>query len=94
MSDFLRDQTSGELAGWLAYLRVDDEAQAQRTAIAMMKAFRGGLAQPAKQADDDDQIIDTTDPKFAQQFQGFINTPGRPQQTIPRPMQSTQIIKG
>jgi len=94
VSDFLRDQTSGELAGWLAYLRVDDEAQAQRTAIAMMKAFGGAKAKRADD-DEDEPVIDTTDPKFAQTFKGFINAPGT-QRNMPvqKPQRSTEIIIG
>jgi len=88
----LRDQTSGELAGWLAYLRVDDEAQAQRTAIAILKAFNGGRQTKARDLDDDDEVIDTTAPGFADKFKGFTNAPQ--QRSIPRPMNSTQILKG
>lgn len=94
MRDFLRDQTGGELAGWLAYLRVDDEARAQRTAIAILKAFGGGKQQAKQAVDDEDEpVIDTTDPEFAKNFKGFVNKPLQPQRQM-RPMQSTQILRG
>jgi hypothetical protein len=66
----LQSQTGGELAGWLAYLRVDDEAQSQRTTLAFLKAFgRGNAQQPAKPAAE--PVIDTTDPNFVKTFKGF-----------------------
>jgi hypothetical protein len=72
VQDFLRDQTGGELAGWLAYLRVDDEVKSQQTTIAILKAFsRGQAQQPAKPAVDPEPVIDTTDPEFAKHFKGF-----------------------
>jgi hypothetical protein len=64
----LRDQTSGELAGLLAYLRIDDEVQMQRMTLAFMKAFGGGnqASPPARE-----EVIDTTDPDFVKNFRGF-----------------------
>ncbi len=77
MSDFLQGQTSGELAGWIAYLLVDDEVQTQRTTIAMLKALiKAGTIHPAKPVEEDEPVIDTTNPAFAKNFQGFINAPG------------------
>lgn len=78
MEDFLRDQTSAELTGWLAYLSVDDKVQSQRTTLALLEAMiKAGTVHPGKPVDDDEPIIDTTDPSFAQNFQGFINAPGQ-----------------
>ena len=96
VSDFLRDQTGGELAGWVAYLRVDDEAQAQRTALAIIKAFNGGKKAAASADDDDEEVIDTTKPDFAEKFKGFVGTPiGRqPQRSMPQRQTSTQILMG
>lgn len=90
MSDFLKDQTSGELAGWLAYLQVDDEVQMQRTTLAMLKASGGGKTQSVSRMVDGEAPIDTTDPKFAKHFQGFIDKPG----LRPKRMQSTEIKIG
>ncbi len=94
MEDFLRETTSAELTGWFAYLQVDDEVQAQRTAIALLKAFNGGQKRPAQQTDDDEEVIDTTKPEFAQQFKGFTNTPKQPQRSMPTRPMSTQILMG
>jgi hypothetical protein len=58
-------------------LSVDDEAQAQRTELAILKALGRIKTQPAKPIEDDEPIIDTTDPSFAKSFQGFINAPGQ-----------------
>ena len=84
----MRRQGSREFSGWLAYERIEDEIWMRRLAMLL----RAGPV--PRSSDDDEEVIDTTKPEFAQQFQGFINTPGRQQPSIPRPMQSTQIIMG
>lgn len=86
--------TSAELTGWLAYLSVDDEVQAQRIAYAIVKAFGGGKAQKHA-VDEDEEVIDTTSPDFAKNFKGFTGTPAPPQRGIPqRQMMSTEILLG
>lgn len=95
VGDFLQETTSAELIGWQAYLQVDDEIQVQRLAYAIVKAFNGdqkGQKKPAKHIEEDGEVIDTTDPKFAEQFKGF--TYAKPQQPrIPR-QTSTEILFG
>jgi hypothetical protein len=88
VQDFLRDQTSGQLAGLIGYLRVDDEVQMQRMTIAFMKAFGGGQGQPP--AREEEPVIDTTDPEFAKHFKGFNVEKPKPKR---RP-QNTQFITG
>lgn len=90
MADFLADQSSVELAGWLEYERMDDEQQTLRMARAITMAFRVEQRKPID--DDSEEVIDTTAPGFAQQFKGFINEPkvGRP----PQRFQSTEILRG
>jgi hypothetical protein len=86
----LRGQTSGELAGWLAYLRVDDEVQMQRLTIAIMKAFRGGgQGQQPPAREEEEPVIDTTDPDFVKNFRGFNFEKPKPKR---RPLGSTQFI--
>ncbi len=70
VEDFLQAQTSGQLAGLLAYLRVDDEVQTQRMTLAFMRALRGGM-QPSTPAREEEPVIDTTDPNFVKNFKGF-----------------------
>jgi len=88
--------TSAELTGWLAYLQVDDEVQVQRLAYAIVKAFngdqKGPTKKPAKRIEEDEEVIDTTDPKFAEQFQGF--TYAKPQPRVPTRQSSTEILFG
>lgn len=91
--DFLRDQTSGELAGWLAYLRVDDEVQTQRTTIALMKAMKTGTIQQARQPVEEEKPIDTTDPNFVKHFKGFIVGDPPAQRRINR-QANTEIKRG
>ena len=87
----MHETTSAELTGWQAYLRVDDEVQIQRLAYAIVKAFNGDKKQQSKPVEAE-EVIDTTDPKFAEQFQGFTyakpQTPRKPRQT------STEILFG
>jgi hypothetical protein len=98
VEDFLRDQTSGELAGWLAYLLVDDEVQTQRMALAVNRAFVGGKTQSGRRVvddDEDEEIIDTTKPEFAQHFKGFTNTLPQARQSVPQRRQmNTEILFG
>jgi len=64
-----------ELTGWFAYLRVDDQVRADWIASAIIKAFNGNKAAQAG-GNDEEEVIDTTKPEFAQHFQGFIGKPG------------------
>ncbi len=54
---------------------------------AICRAFNGDKdAKGAKSRaveDEDEEIIDTTDPSFAENFKGFINEPGKPQAQVP-----------
>ncbi len=92
LSDFLQDQTSTELTGLLAYLRVDDEVTSQRLAYAIVRAFNGDKSAPAKKQVEEEEVIDTTDPEFAKHFRGF--THGKPQQTRPRRETNTEVLIG
>lgn len=75
--DFLRDHPNGaDLTEMYAYLHRDDEVQIHRLIYAIMKAFNGDGKQP-RPIDDDEEIIDTTNPDFAKHFQGFIGAPGQ-----------------
>lgn len=75
MRDFLRDQSSSELSGWLAYTRIEDEIWTQRIMQAVARVFGSGKVQ--RQVDDDEEVIDTTKPEFAEKFQGFTGAPGQ-----------------
>lgn len=90
----LADLTSAELTGWIAYLQVDDEVQVQRLVYGIVRAFNGDKKDQRgrKPKEEDEEIIDTTDPEFAKHFQGFIHE--KPQQAR-RPRQtSTDILIG
>lgn len=88
--------SSAELTGWFAYLRIDDQVRADWIARAIVKAFNGDRKQAGAIDDDDEEIIDTTDPTFAETFQGFIGQPGgnQPQRSIPPRQTNTQILMG
>lgn len=43
---------------------------------------------------DDDEVIDTTDPQFAGRFAGFTGTPGMAAQQRKVPMNNTEIKFG
>lgn len=94
VDDLLLETTSAELTGWLAYLQVDDEVQVQRLAYAIVKAFNGdkGQKQQPKQAEDE-EVIDATDPKFAEQFKGFTYAKPQPPRK-PTRQSSTEILFG
>ncbi len=86
--------SSIELLGWLHYLEIDDEVQTQRLALAIIRAFGGGKRSKRQVVEDEDEeIIDTTDPKFAASFKGFTNIPGAPQRA-PNRQTNTQILMG
>lgn len=75
--------TSAELTGWFEYLRLDDETQINKTAYAIVKAFGGDKKKAGRSresSDEDEEVIDTTKPEFAQSFKGFINAPQKPTQ--------------
>lgn len=93
MRDFLRDQSSSELSGWLAYTHIEDEIWTQRIMQAVARVFGSGKAQSARSIDDDEEVIDTTSPEFAQTFKGFTGAPGQAQRPQ-RPMRSTEIKFG
>lgn len=90
---------SAELTGWLAYLRVDDEVQAQRTAYAIAKAFGGGEQQKAHAHNskpvvgEEEEVIDTTDPEFVKHFMGFTYG-DKPKNAPNRISESTEIKIG
>ena len=70
----LAELGSSELSGWLAYIQLQDELQVYQMAKAFSLAFGG----PAKRKpgtvaseEEEEEVIDTTSPEFAQQFQGF-----------------------
>lgn len=90
LEDFLSDQTGGQLAGLIAYLRVDDEVQTQRLTLAIMRAFRGEQQAHQPPAREEEPVIDTTDPEFAKHFKGFTIEKPKPKR---RP-QNTQFISG
>lgn len=85
--------TSAELTGWQAYLQVDDEVRAQKMAYAISKAFTSGdgkKSSTAKTAQEEEEVIDTTDPEFAKHFKGFSHAKPQQQQ---RPRQTSTEIK-
>lgn len=92
-------ENGAELTGLFAYLNRDDEMQVLRTAYAIVKAFGGDKPKKGKAHDiddEDEEVIDTTKPEFAQNFKGFINEPGKPtqgQRQFQRQM-NTEIIMG
>lgn len=82
LGDFLEAYQDGaELNGLLAYLHRDDEVQTDRLMYAInraiVQAFGGDKKKQNKLVDDDEEIIDTTDPKFAEQFKGLTGIPGQ-----------------
>ena len=73
--DFLSDQSSIELSGWIEYERIDGERQINMVAQAIAKAFaKPDEKKKASIVDDDDEVIDTTKPGFAEKFKGFSNS--------------------
>jgi hypothetical protein len=89
-------QNSAELTGWFAYLNKDDEVKTNQIANAIARAFGGnpkGQNPQPKQAQDEEEVIDTTDPEFAKNFKGF--TYGKPQPPrMPTNQTSTEILFG
>lgn len=81
LGDFLRDYQDGnELNSAIAYLRRDDEVQTDRLIYAVTRAIVQAFGGDKRQQvvdDDDGPVIDTTDPKFAESFQGFTGIPGQ-----------------
>ena len=74
----MRDHPDGrDLTEKFAYLHRDDEIQMNRLIYAIQRAFNGD--KEASQPTNNEPVIDTTDPKFAEQFQGFTGMPGRTQ---------------
>lgn len=91
VEDFLRDQTSTELSALIEQCRMDDEIQTLRMARAITMAFK--VERKPSGIDDDEEVIDTTKPEFAEKFEGFTNVPG----TKPAPQRAfrnTEIIMG
>lgn len=79
LGDFLEAYQDGdELNSAMAYLHRDDEIQTNRLIYAIIRAFNGdGKKQQQSNMFDGEEIIDTTDPKFAEQFKGLTGMPGR-----------------
>ena len=80
LGDFLRDYQDGnELNSAIAYLRRDDEVQTDRLIYAVTRAIAQAFGNKKQQPvdDDDGPVIDTTDPKFAEQFKGLTGIPGQ-----------------
>ena len=71
LEDFLVDQTSAELTSWIEYERLEDERRINLIACAIAKAFNGDKKKTA--AKDEEEIIDTTQPGFAENFRILNN---------------------
>ena len=80
-----------ELTGLFAYLSKDDELKTQQIAYAIVKALGGEQKGQKQQPAADEEIIDTTDPKFAEQFQGFTYANPQPRKSR---QTSTEILFG
>jgi hypothetical protein len=99
VSDLLQGMTSAELTGWFAYMRVDDEVRAQKAAYAIVKAYNGDKTdgkQPknkGKKHEEEEEVIDTTDPEFAEHFRGFTYG-DKPRAARPRQNVNTEILIG
>lgn len=78
-----------ELTGLFAYLSKDDEVKTQQIAYAIVKALGGDQKGQKPKPAQDEEVIDTTDPSFAKNFQGF--TYAKPQ---PRRQSNTEILFG
>jgi len=77
IGDFLKDYQDGEeLAHVIAYLYRDDEMQTNRLIYAIQRAFNGD-GKTKKPIEDDEELIDTTAPGFAEKFKGFTGVPGQ-----------------
>lgn len=55
---------------------MDDKRQVNWLIYAIIRAFNGDKV-TQKPVDDNEEVIDTTAPGFADQFQGFTGAPGR-----------------
>jgi hypothetical protein len=66
VEDFLLDQTSAELTGWIEHERLEDERRINLIAYAIAKAFNGDKKKIAVK--DEEEIIDTTQPEFVENF--------------------------
>ena len=64
----MADQSSSELAGWIEYERLDAERQINMIKYAIIQAFQKPTATTSNVVDDDDEIIDTTQPGFVDKF--------------------------
>jgi len=84
----LREMDSARLTGWLAYLKLDDEQQMVR----MNRAIMGTGKRTQADDDEDEEVIDTTAPEFAEQFQGFVNHPNPVNTAMNR--SHTEIVMG
>jgi hypothetical protein len=91
----LSEMSSVELTAWFEYLRVDDEVRMQQIVYAIIKAFGGTSTQQTAphRIDNEEEIIDTTDPNFTKLFKGFSYE--KPQsRRRPRRQTSTEIKFG
>jgi hypothetical protein len=76
VADFLADQTSSELATWIEYEQLDSERQVNMVTHAIVRAFQKPTqTNKASVVDDDDEIIDTTQPGFTEKFEIINATP-------------------
>lgn len=92
---------SAELTGWLAYMRVDDEVQAQRLAYGIAKAFGAGDPKKAHAGnkrqpvvEEEEEVIDTTDPEFVKRFMGFTYGDNKTPVNQNVQQQEIEIIEG
>jgi hypothetical protein len=94
----LASMSSMELTAWFEYLRIDDEVRTQRITYAIIKAFGGGTWAQQQTAsyrtDDEEEIIDTTDPNFTKFFQGFSYEKSQQPRRRPRRQTNTEIKFG
>ena len=72
---------------------MEEERQIAMLRQAIVLAFNGDKKAQASPIDDDEEPVDTTDPKFVEQFKGFTGTP-QAQQQQRLPARGTQIIMG
>lgn len=85
-----------ELTNWIVYEQMEEERQIAMLRQAIVLAFNGDKKAQASPIDNDEEpVVDTTDPKFVEQFKGFTGTPQAQQQQPQRlPARGTQIIMG
>jgi hypothetical protein len=86
VSDFLADQSSAELSEWIEYERFRNEVQHNRLVHAIAHALSIVFqASKTQKTANDEEVIDTTQPGFKDQFKGFTRRP---------PQRGTEIRRG